>query len=91
MRGSALEEDRGRSVHQWAVHDVGVTRDPADVGDAPEYVARPVIEDNLQLKTYVLQGDTAGSSKPPVDFKNKSSVFLPGLVWHSQAKAELMF
>ena len=40
------------------------------------------------LKTK-LQTDTAGSSKPPVDFKTKVP-FWPGLYWPGQAKAELL-
>ena len=38
----------------------------------------------------ILQGDTSGCAKPPVDFKGKVP-FWPGLAWASLAKAELLF
>ena len=37
----------------------------------------------------LIQGDTAGSSKPPVDFKTQVLLW-PGLYWPGQAKAELL-
>ena len=37
-----------------------------------------------------IQGDTAGSSKPPVDCKIKVP-FWPSLAWPDQTKAELLF
>ena len=45
--GNAFEHDRGGTVQQGAIDDVGVARDPADVGSAPEYVAHMVVEDVL--------------------------------------------
>ena len=38
----------------------------------------------------LIQGDTTGSSKPPVDFRTNVP-FLPGLAWSVHAKAELLF
>ena len=38
----------------------------------------------------LIQGDTTGSSKPPVDFKTKVP-FWPGRPCPAQAKAELLF
>ena len=40
-----LEQDAGGAVHQRAVHDVGVTGDPADVGGAPVDLAGMIVED----------------------------------------------
>jgi hypothetical protein len=40
----ALEHQGGAAVAQRAVHDVRVARDPPNVGDAGEDVARPVVE-----------------------------------------------
>ena len=39
-----LEHDGGGAVAQRAVHNVRVAGDPADVGDAREDIAWPVVE-----------------------------------------------
>lgn len=38
-------QDGSGCVGEWAVDDVGVAGDPADVGGAPVHVARVVVED----------------------------------------------
>ena len=45
--GDALEHDGGGAVGQGAVDDVGVARDPADVGGAPVDLAFLIVEDVL--------------------------------------------
>ena len=47
VAGDALEQDAGGAVGQRAVHDVGVTGDPADVGGAPVDLLGMVVEDEL--------------------------------------------
>src|SRR3546814_15055114 len=42
--GDALEHQRRRAVHQRAIDDIAVSGDPADVGGAPENLARPIVE-----------------------------------------------
>jgi hypothetical protein len=44
--GGSLVQDRGRVVGQGAVHDVGVSGHPADVGGAPVHVVVVNVEDH---------------------------------------------
>ena len=46
--GHALEDHLRRAVEQRAVDDIAVPRDPADIGGAPEHLARLVVEDIVE-------------------------------------------
>ena len=45
--GDAFEHDFGAAQSQWAIGDVSVARDPADVGGAPEHVVCLQVEGPL--------------------------------------------
>ena len=48
--GHALEHHRGRGIEKRAVDDIAVPRHPADVGGAPEHLARLVIENVVERR-----------------------------------------
>src|SRR5438270_4360987 len=42
--GHALEDQRGRAIGEWSVHDVAVPGDPTDIGGAPIDFALTIVE-----------------------------------------------
>src|SRR3954469_23453342 len=48
----AFVHDDGRAGGEWAIDDVTVARDPADVGGAPEDVVITMVEDPLECLLY---------------------------------------
>ena len=47
VRGNSLEDNTGCAVTEWPVHDIGMARNPADIGGAPEDILFVVIENEL--------------------------------------------
>ena len=48
--GDAVEHHAGRAVHQRTIDDIGMARDPADIGGAPEDVGRLRLEHPVERR-----------------------------------------
>ena len=46
--GHTLKDDLRRPIHERAINDVAVPRDPADVGGAPEHFAWLIVKDVME-------------------------------------------
>ena len=79
--GHTFKHDRGRAIRQWAIDDIAVPRDPADIGRAPEDIAFVVIEHHLMRHGGIGQipagcvHDTLGLTGRAGSIENKQRIF----------------